>query len=321
MAATVAILGTRYPDFSIEEQILGRDATIVSGTGATPDDIVEVAADAVVIVAGSLPRFTAEVIGRLPNTAAIIRAGIGVDSVDLDAARLAGMWVVNTPDTGTEAVAQHTLAMALAATRRLLEADANVREGRWGFGDLRPLTLPGSMTAGVVGFGRIGRRVAGLLLSVGFGRLLAHDPFQEPDGHGVEPVSLDELLTASDVICLHAPPPTSGEALIGPRQLGLMKPGSVLVNAARGSLVDQAALAHALATGAPRVAALDVFTPEPPDLTPFGDVMDRLILSPHMAWYSEESQRDMRARAAEEARRILSGLDPISPVVTPEENP
>ena len=313
---TVAVLGSRYPDFAIEQEILG-DVEIVSAPGGTADEIVEVAGEAKIIIAGSLPKFTAEVLPRLPNLEAIVRAGIGIDNIDLGAAKAAGLVVCNIPDYGTEAVGQHTLAMALAATRRLGEADRIVREHGWGFDPLRPLHVPGEMTAGVVGFGRIGRRVAGLLLLVGFGRLLAHDPFADPDAHGVEPATLEEVLAESDVVCLHAPAPPD-RPLIGADELALMKQGSVIVNTSRGALIDDAALAAALKTGAPRVAALDVFTPEPPDLSVFEGVTDRLILSPHMAWYTEESQLEMRRKSANEARRILDGLSPQNLLVTPE---
>jgi D-3-phosphoglycerate dehydrogenase len=313
---TVAVLGSRYPDFSIEQDILG-DVEIVSAPGGTADEIVEVAGDARIIISGSLPKFTADVFPRLPKLEAIVRAGIGIDNIDLDAARVAGIGVSNIPDYGTEAVAQHTLAMALASTRRLGEADRIVREGGWGFDPLRPIHVPGELTAGVVGFGRIGRRVAGLMLLVGFGRLLAHDPFADPDAHGVEPATLEKVLSESDVVCLHAPAPPD-RPLIGAPELALMKPGSVIVNTSRGALIDDAALADALLTGAPRVAALDVFKPEPPDLSVFDGVTDRLLLSPHMAWYTEESQLEMRRKSATEARRILDGLEPQNPIVTPE---
>ncbi len=313
---TVAVLGSRYPDFSIEQDILG-DVTIVSAPGATADEIVEVAGGARIIISGSLPKFTADVLPRLPELEAIVRAGIGLDNIDLDAARTAGIGVSNVPDYGTEAVAQHTLAMALAAGRRLGEADRIVRDGGWGFDPLRPIHVPGESTAGVIGFGRIGRRVAGLLLLVGFGRLLAHDPYADPDAHGVEPADLEAVLTEADVVCLHAPAPPD-RPLIGPDELALMKPNSVLVNTSRGALIDDVALAAALRRGAPRVAALDVFRPEPPDLTVFEGVADRLLLSPHMAWYTEESQVEMRRKSATEARRILDGLPPENPIVRKE---
>lgn len=318
MATTVAILGSRYPDFSIEEQILP-ETSIVSAPGGTPDEIVAVAGEARVIIAGSLPKFTREVIGRLPALQALVRAGIGVDNIDLDAAREAGILVVNVPDYGTEAVAQHTLAMALAGFRRLGEADRIVRSGEWGFPDLRPIHVPGASVAGVVGYGRIGRRVAELLAAVGFGRVIVHDPYAE--SADFENASLDMLLGHSDLVCLHAPAPADGSALIGPRELGMMKPNSVLVNTSRGILIDDTALAAALATGTPRVASLDVFLPEPPDLEVFEGVLDRLLLSPHMAWYTEESQTEMRRKSAEEARRFLDRLPPLNPLVIPEETP
>ena len=205
MPQRVAILGTRYPDFSIEEGILGvQGVEIVSGPGSTPDEIAELAGDAAVIIAGSAPGFTREVLGRLRQCRAIVRSGIGVDSVDLVAAAESGFWVINVPDYGTEAVAQHALAMVLAGSRRLNDADRIVKDGGWGFSELRPLHLPGAMTAGIVGFGRIGRRVAELMSAVGFGRVLVCDPLSPPE---VAVVPLERLLTESDVVSLHAPPP------------------------------------------------------------------------------------------------------------------
>lgn len=316
---TIAIIGTRYPDFAIEETVLD-GAAIVSGAGATADEIVEIAADADVILAGSLPRFTAEVLERL-GCRAIVRSGIGVDNVDLAVATALGYTVAYVPDYGTEAVSQHTLALALAATRRLAEADRIVRTGGWGFAHLRPMHLPSAMTAGVVGFGRIGRRTAELLHAVGFGRILVHDAYVTPDVAWAEAVPLDELLESSDLVTLHAPAPQDGGALIGDAKVGRMKLGSVIVNTARGSLIDPEALAKGLAAGAPAVAALDVFFPEPPNLAPFDGVIDRMILSPHAAWYTEESQADLRRKSAEEAARILAGQAPLNAVTRPQEAP
>lgn len=316
--AVVAVLGTRYPDFSIEESVLSPDGIgIVSGDGGSPDEIVEAAGTAQVIVAGSRPRFTEDVLTRL-SARAIVRAGIGLDSIDLEAARRLGYVVAYVPDASSEAVAQHTLAMSLAATRRLVASDRIIRDGEWGFDVLRPLRLPSSLTAGVVGFGRIGRRVAELCAAVGFRRVMVHDAYVEATGRGVESVDLDSLLSEADLVTLHAPAPAGGP-LIGEREMALMKPDSVLVNTARGTLVDPAALARGLAEGRPGMAALDVFDPEPPDISVFEEVADRMIFSPHTAWYSEESQAELRRKSAEEARRIISGQAPLNPVVQPED--
>ena len=309
--AVVALLGTRHPDLDIERSILEPvGARLVTGPGGDPDAIVDVAGGADVIITGSRPRFDAAVLARL-RCSRIVRAGVGVDTVDLAAARAHGIGVAYVPDYGTEAVAQHTLALVLAATRRLTVADRTVRAGGWGLDAVRPLHLPGALTAGVVGHGRIGARVAQLLRAVGFGRVLAHDPHAPPDARGVEPSDLVDLLATADVVKLHVPGTADGTPLIDATRLALLRPGSVLVNTARGSLVDAPALGAALRRGAPAVAALDVHATEPPDLEVFDGVTDRLLLTPHMAWYAEESATELRRRAAEEARRAVVGEAPL----------
>jgi D-3-phosphoglycerate dehydrogenase / 2-oxoglutarate reductase len=314
----VAILGTRYPDFSIEEEILAPlGATVVSGAGATQEELVEIAGEADVILAGSGPKFDAATIARL-TCRGIVRNGVGVETVDLEAARAAGMWVARVADYGTEAVAFHAVTLALAAVRRLPEADRRVRAGGWGFADLRPLHLPSALLAGVVGFGRIGRRVAELLAGLGF-QVAAFDPLAAVDAPGVRALPFAELLATADVVSLHAPAPDDGSFLVGAPELASMRPGSVLVNTSRGALIDQQALVAALAAGRPGIAALDVFAKEPVDASAFAEVADRVILTPHMAWYTEESEHDLRVKAAHEARRLLEGERPRDVVVEPEE--
>lgn len=316
--ATVAILGTHYADFAIEEAALGHlGVRLVVGTGESADDIVDVAGDADVIMAGSRPRFDASVIERL-SCRAIVRYGVGVDSIDLEAAERSGMWVVRVSDYGTEAVAVHAVTLALTATRRLREADASVRAGRWSFADLRPLHLPSTLTAGVVGFGRIGRYTAGLLAGLGF-RVLATDPYAEvaSDSFRVTAATLADLLAECDIVSLHLPGMAGDRPLLDSAALARMKEGSVLVNTARGSLVDTRALAGGMKMDRPRLAALDVFRPEPADLATFDGVADRLILSPHMAWYTRESETDMRTKAAQDAARLVRGELPLDVVVDP----
>lgn len=314
---TVAILGTRYADFSVEEEVLGPlGVRIVAGAGASSDEIAELAGEADVILAGSGPRFDAATIARL-RCLGIVRSGVGVETVDLDAARAAGIWVARVADYGTEAVALHAVTLALAGVRRLVEADRRVRGGEWGFAPLRPLHLPSALVAGVVGFGRIGRRAAELLLALGFD-VVAHDPVAEIDAPSVRGVPLAELLSVADVVSLHAPAPADGSFLVGAAELASMRPGSVLVNTSRGSLVDEQALVAALAQGRPGTAALDVYASEPPSPDRFAPVAEHVILTPHMAWYTEESEHDLRVKAAEEARRLLEGERPREVVVEPE---
>ena len=317
----MAIVGTRFADFDIEREVLG-DVELLSGPGGSSAEILDVATGTDVILAGASPVFDAATLEAL-GCRAIVRLGVGVDGVDLDTARALGMWVANVPDYGTEAVALHTVTLVLACLRRLTQADRQLREGSWGVAGLRPLKLPSSLTVGVVGLGRIGRRVAVMLKGVGFERFLVVEPAIEPTDLNevlgevdARLVDLPELLAGADVVTLHAPPEARGH-LLGADRLRMMRDGSILVNTARGALVDTEALVAALVQDRPAMAALDVFEREPPDLTVFERVSDRVILTPHMAWYTEESQLALRRQAAAEARRILDSQPPLHPVVTP----
>lgn len=314
-AETVAILGTRYPDLSIEEEVLGPlGVTLVTGDGHSADAIVEASEGAAVVMAGSRPRFDAQVLQRL-SCRGIVRYGIGTDSIDLDAARRRGIAVARVSDYGTEAVAFHAVSMAMAQLRRLGEADRVVRDGSWGFAELRPLHQPSVLTAGIVGYGRIGRRSAGFLRGLGM-RVRAYDAYVDiPAEDGVVASDLTELLEVSDVVLLHAPGNADGTPLIDAEALRRMRPGSILVNTARGSLVDLDALVEGLRAGRPARAALDVYPTEPPDLASFEDVADKVLFSPHMAWYTEESETDMRRKAAAETVRMLRGEPLADPVV------
>jgi D-3-phosphoglycerate dehydrogenase / 2-oxoglutarate reductase len=317
----VAIIGTRFLDFDIEREVLG-DVELSSGPGRNPIEILEVATGADVILAGASPVFDAKTLEAL-GCPAIVRLGVGVDGVDLDTARSLGMWVANVPDYGTNAVALHTVTLILACLRRLTQADRQLRSGSWGVAGLRPLRLPSSLTVGVVGLGRIGRGVAAMLKGVGFERFLVVEPAIEPTdlvevfgAVDARLVKLPELLGGADIVTLHAPPEARGYLLGGDR-LQMMREGSILVNTARGALVDTKALVVALAQNRPAMAALDVFEREPPDVTVFQSVLDRVILTPHMSWYTEESELALRRQAAAEARRILDSQPPLHPVVTP----
>jgi D-3-phosphoglycerate dehydrogenase len=315
---SVAILGTRYRDFSVEEAVLGhRGVHLVSGAGASRDEVVSEAGAAAVILAGSSPRFDAWVIDRL-SCIGIVRYGVGVESVDLEAAARRGMWVAYVPDYGTDAVATHTVALILASSRRLVAADRNVKAGKWGIDDLRPLSAPSSLTVGIIGAGRIGRRVAELLLPFGF-EVVVHDAYLEVGASllGVKSASLHDLLAVSDVVTLHVPGAQNGRPLLGSDELGRMKEGAIVVNTARGSLIHQGALVDRLRRGSIALAALDVFVTEPPGRA-FADVADRTILTPHMAWYTEESEFQLRVKAAREALRLLDGNPPLNAAASPE---
>jgi D-3-phosphoglycerate dehydrogenase len=256
----------------------------------------------------------ARVIAAMERTKLIVRYGIGVDNVDLDAARARGIPVCNVPGFCIDEVADHTLGMILAATRNLQGNARHVREGGWGlYGPLDRMRTLCDMTVGLVGFGRVGRAVAERLR--GFrSRLLAHDPFapaSEFERLGVESVALDALLAGSDVVALHCPSNPQTRRLIDRGAIERMKPGSILVNVARGDVVDTGALIDGLQSGHLGAAMLDVTDPEPlPADSPLR-TMENVLVTAHIASASANAVRVLRETAAGSIARAIRGEPPI----------
>lgn len=313
----VAVVGTRYTSLGIEEEGLAPlGVRLVSGWGGTAEELLEVCRGADVVLAGSPPKFTAEVLGGMPGLRAIVRYGIGVDSVDLKAAAQLGITVVNVPDYCLEEVSTHAVAMILALNRRLLQSDHTVRSGTWSIASLRPMDSPCDQVVGIAGLGQIGRLSAQKLSALGF-RLLGFDPYIRPEqleGLPIELVDLETLLRESDYVNLHAPLVPGTRHMIGAEQLAMMKPGAYIVNTSRGPLVDNVALARALDEGRIAGAALDVLEQEPPSADHPLVRSDRVMLSPHSAWYTRRSELEMRRKAVAEAARIIRGEPPLHPV-------
>jgi D-3-phosphoglycerate dehydrogenase/C-terminal binding protein len=247
---------------------------------------------------------------------AVVCASVGYNHVDIKAARRRRVDVYHVPHYGTEEVADHTLALFLAAARRLPEMAEHVREGGWDWRRAVGVRRLRGATWGIVGLGRIGLAVAVRAKAFGM-RVAFHDPYNHP---GVEKAldlirkpTLAELLAGSDVVSLHVPLDDSTHHLIGVRELALMRPGSHLVNTARGALIDLAALRAALAEGRPGFAALDVVEHEPA-LPGWLTTHPRALLSAHSAFYSVESLAELRTRAATAARELVGGC-PVTAAV------
>jgi phosphoglycerate dehydrogenase-like enzyme len=272
-------------------------------TGArTPAEVADLARDCVAAVV-STDVFDASVFERATDLRVVARVGVGTDSVDVDAATRAGVAITTTPGANDGTTADHAVALMLAVLRRVVENDQAVRAGRWSrAGEHTPWEL-GGRTVGLVGFGSIGRAVARRLSGFDV-RLLAVDP-RGVDGR-VEETDLADLLGRSQVVSLHAPLTAETRGLIGERELSLMRRDAVLVNTARGGLVDQEALIQALELGTICGAGLDVFEEEPlrdAALTR----MSQVVLSPHTAGLSVRSIDEMVERATRQVLRILSG--------------
>jgi phosphoglycerate dehydrogenase-like enzyme len=293
------------------------DAAFAAHQCTTEAETKEAVAGADVVLVNFAP-MTAAVLGALAAGATVIRYGIGYDNVDLEAARRLGVAVANVPDYGSDTVADHTVASLLALLRKLPAYDRAVREEGWcPPGALGSLPGFGSTTIGLIGVGRIGLAVHARLRAFGF-RVLAHDPFADPAAlreDGLVPVDLPELLAASHAVSLHAPLTDATHRLVDADALARMRPGAHLVNTSRGGLVDHDALADAIERGHIASAALDVFDPEP--LAPDSRLRDlpQVLLTPHAAFFSDDSLASLQRLACEEAARALAG-EPLRCPVT-----
>jgi D-3-phosphoglycerate dehydrogenase len=259
---------------------------------------------------------TERVIAAAPRLRVISKHGVGVDNVDVPAATRAGVVVTNTPGANQVAVAELAVALIMALTRKLAYHDTVVKSGGWN--RIIGTELEGK-TVGLVGLGRIGKEV--VLRLKGFRvKFLAHDVYQDTAfaaEHGVRFVSLDELLAQSDIVTLHAVLTSDTQSLIGEKELVRMKPGAYLVNTARGGLVDEQALARALAENRLAGAGLDVFADEPPKDSPLLKLGDKVLLAPHLGAQTTETVLRMGRMAAENVVQVLRGEKPAG-VVNPD---
>jgi len=264
------------------------------------------AADALLVQYGALTR---RVFEGLPRLRVLVRYGVGVDGIDLAAASDCGVPVVNVPDYGTDEVASHAVAILLALTRKIVRLDRQTRAGGWNVFHVGPIHRLAGRTVGILGCGRIGGSVARKL--AGFDvRVLGTDPYVPAFPPAVQPVPFERLLDESDYLTLHCPLTEETRHLVDARALARMRPTAVLVNTARGGIVDTDALIDALRTGGLAGAGLDVLEDEPLASTSPLHQMEQVIITPHAAWYSEEARSDLKRRVAEEAVRVLQGGRP-----------
>lgn len=292
-----------FPSVDMERALLkeaGHELVIAT----TPEDLKRhlVDADAVLTTYHPMP---AELLGTMKNTQIIARYGIGVDNIDLRSAASLGITVTNVPDYCVEEVAEHAVAMALALHRRLGDADAATRKGEWGVASVRPIRRLSTLTAGFLGYGRIGRSVAATMATFGC-RIIAHDPYATELPATVTGVRLDELLEQSDVLFLHAPLTPDTRGIINAETIKRMPSKPIIINVARGPLVVLEDLLAALSNGRVGGAGLDTFPTEPVDPEILKDVPN-LLVSPHTAYYSEEAIKESQLKAVNQVIKVLSG--------------
>jgi D-3-phosphoglycerate dehydrogenase / 2-oxoglutarate reductase len=312
----VVVTDAPFPTFESAEAVLrDLDAEVTVLSESTPAAIVGGAthADAVMVTYAQL---SAESISALAGCRIIARMGIGLDNIDVEAATAAGIVVTNVPDYCVDEVSDHALALLLALARRVPRANRLVHGGGWAVKDVGSLHRLRGQVLGLAGFGKIGRALGHKAQALGM-QVLTYDPYL-PTGvaeeAGAERVELDELLRRSDAISVHTPLTAETRHLFGAATFPQMKRGAVLINTSRGGLVDESALVEALERGELSGAGLDVVDSEPLSSDSPLRGRDDVILTPHMAYYSEESTAELQRKAAEDVVRVLRGETPRYPV-------
>ena len=327
MSYTVAATNPRPGyDFAYEREALEPiGAEIVAVRAANEDEYAEAIAQADAVIAGPRVRLSANVIGRLQRCKIIANGGIGVDPVDVEAATQAGIVVTNVPDLFVDEVADQAFALLLAAQRKVVHCHGMTSSGRWSetWATLGHIPKLRGSTLGLIAFGNIAKQVAVRAQAFGL-RVVAYDPFVGPEAmreRNVEPRSLDELLGESDIISAHAPLTRDTFHLLGEPQFRQMKPTAIFINTGRGKVVDEPALIRALQEGWIGAAALDVLEQEPPDPANLLLHMPNVIVTPHMASYSNEANIARRQRVGQEIAAVLQGGWPahaVNPAVYAE---
>ncbi|WP_338739996.1 C-terminal binding protein [Haloplanus salilacus] len=317
MTETIVVTDYDFPDLSIESSVLeDADVELRGEYARTPEEVIDTArgADALLV---QYAEITEAVFEALPDVRAVGRYGIGVDSIDVDAAAAHGVPVVNVPDYCIEEVPTHTLGLLLACVRKIPKYDRAIKGGEWDWTAGKPIHRVTGATLGLVGFGKLPRRLIDLVEGFDLD-VLVYDPYvdaEKIEAAGAEKVGLDDLLGRSRYVSIHAPLTDETRHLIDADALDRMREDAILVNTARGPLVDAEALFEAVEAGDIAGAGLDVLPEEPPSDPPLDH--DAIVYTPHVAFYSEASEETMRRTVTEDVLGILRGEPPRNPVNDP----
>jgi D-3-phosphoglycerate dehydrogenase / 2-oxoglutarate reductase len=312
----IAVTDSPFPSLDPAKAALKRvDPELRMAKSPSADDILAVArdADAVLVTYAKLP---GDLLRELKRCKVIGRFGLGVDNIDIPAAGALGITVTYVPDYCMQEVSDHAMALLLSLVRKVPLSNKLVQSGRWEVPPVVPIHRLSGRVLGLVGFGNIPRTLAPKAKAFGL-RVVTHDPYVSADvlgKAGVESVGFDELLAMSDFVSVHAPLLPATRGLFNAEVFRKMKKGALLINTARGPLVDEAALIAALDSGQLGGAALDVVTSEPlaKDSKLLG--RDNVILTPHTAFYSVEALNELQTKCATDVARVLSGEPPVYPV-------
>jgi D-3-phosphoglycerate dehydrogenase len=312
-ANTVHVVNHEYADLSIESEILGRAGyEVEEAFGGTADELLGRIRDTVGIIC-IYAQLNEQLVSRLTACRAISRPGVGYDMIDVAACRRHGIEVSYLPSYGNGEVATHAAAMMLAMHQRLIEHHAQASTGNWNFNHVPPVASLKASTLGIIGLGRIGRAFAERLAPF-VGNILVFDPLvpTEELAPPLRAASLEDIYAGADLISLHCPLTKATRHLLGEAAFAQMRRKPLIVNVSRGGLIDTKALVAALDAGTIRAAALDVLEEEPHVDRGLRNRND-VLLTPHVAWRSRESEIEIRTRSAEELARMLRGERPLNP--------
>ncbi len=313
----VVVVSLGYETYDYEREILKPiDAELILSPRdcTTESEVIEVARDADAIFVRETP-ITAKALESFERCKIVSRYGVGLDNIDLDAAKKLRIYVSNVPEYGTEDVSDHAVALLLGCIRTILVRDRNLRQGNFESDICDEIYRTTGKNLGIIGYGKIARAFHRKWKGFLPARVLVYDPFVAEDvirENGAEKVDLDTLLSESDFISLHTPLTLETRHIINEAVLKKMKNTAILVNTSRGGAIDTDALVNALQEGQILRAGLDVFENEPlPTDHPLIE-MDNVILTSHVAWYSKDSAKDLQTGAAKEVLRVLSGDKPVN---------
>lgn len=308
----VIITDDALPDIEVEKKILKRvNADVLPVHCRKEKDLLKVAEKADAILAKNNPPVTEQVIQSLKDCNVLARAGIGTDSIDVNSATKKGIAVVNVPSYCEKEVSNHTIALILASLRKLVPLTKEIKNGKWNRESIKPSSRLTNLTLGLVGFGTIARKVSRKTKALGF-EVMAYDPYISKEKFleaKVQKVSFEKIVKVSDVISIHTPLVEETRHMFTEEEFKKMKETAYIVNTSRGGVIDSKALYRALSAEDIAGAALDVFECEPPSSDSLCN-FDNVVLTPHIALYSEESQLKARTKASRDVARVLEGTPP-----------
>ena len=313
MTAKVVLTDYVWESLDVEKGILAGIADLVALQTKKPSDFLKEAADCDALLNTYAGPITAGDMKKMKNCKIIARYGIGVDTIDLEAATAAGIIVTNNPTYCIEEVAEHTMALLLACARKVVFYDRLVRNGQWAVPPGKPLHRVAGSTLGLVGFGNIARQVASRAAAFGMHVVFA-DPYVEDAQGAARPVDFDTLLRVSDFVSLHPPLTQETRGMMNDEAFGKMKGSAWLINCSRGPVVNTDALVRALEAGKIAGCGLDTTDPEPLPEAHSLRSRENVIINPHVAWYSETAMVGLQAGAPNEVKRVLTGEWPVNVV-------